>query len=69
MGLASKLHCGAGELSGGQRRKLSVAIAFLGDPAVVFLVGGEGIGVRGLEHCVLFLVWDEPGVPNNNCPP
>ena len=27
----------AGELSGGQRRKLSVAIAFLGSPAVVFL--------------------------------
>ena len=27
----------AGTLSGGQRRKLSVAIAFLGSPAVVFL--------------------------------
>ena len=27
----------AEELSGGQKRKLSVAIAFLADPAVVFL--------------------------------
>jgi ABC-type multidrug transport system ATPase subunit len=27
----------AGELSGGQRRKLSVAISFLGRPSVVFL--------------------------------
>ncbi|EFJ47839.1 hypothetical protein VOLCADRAFT_60977, partial [Volvox carteri f. nagariensis] len=37
VGLTSKLHSLAGELSGGQRRKLSVAIAFLGNPAVVFL--------------------------------
>lgn len=29
--------CRARDLSGGQRRKLSVAIAFLGSPAVVFL--------------------------------
>lgn len=42
VGLSDKLGCLASELSGGQRRKLSVAIAFLGDPAVVFLdeVGG-----------------------------
>jgi ABC-type multidrug transport system ATPase subunit len=31
------MNCLASELSGGQRRKLSVAIAFLGRPAVVFL--------------------------------
>lgn len=31
------MKCLASELSGGQRRKLSVAIAFLGRPAVVFL--------------------------------
>lgn len=37
VGLSDKLDCLASELSGGQRRKLSVAIAFLGDPAVVFL--------------------------------
>ncbi|KAF6260985.1 hypothetical protein COO60DRAFT_831207 [Scenedesmus sp. NREL 46B-D3] len=37
VGLSDKLHSLAGELSGGQRRKLSVAIAFLGNPAVVFL--------------------------------
>lgn len=36
-GLQGKLDTAAGELSGGQRRKLSVAIAFLGSPAVVFL--------------------------------
>lgn len=36
-GLTSKLDCLAGELSGGQRRKLSVGIAFMGNPAVVFL--------------------------------
>ncbi|KAG2483446.1 hypothetical protein HYH03_017700 [Edaphochlamys debaryana] len=37
VGLGPKLQAAAGELSGGQRRKLSVAIAFLGNPAVVFL--------------------------------
>lgn len=36
-GLTDKLDSLAGDLSGGQRRKLSVCIAFLGDPAVVFL--------------------------------
>lgn len=36
-GLDGKLDTPAGDLSGGQRRKLSVAIAFLGSPAVVFL--------------------------------
>lgn len=53
MGLGAKLHCAAGELSGGQRRKLSVAIAFLGDPAVVFLVGRPSVSGLGAEHCVL----------------
>jgi hypothetical protein len=33
VGLSDKLRSLAGELSGGQRRKLSVAIAFLGSPA------------------------------------
>ena len=36
-GLGEKLDTLAGNLSGGQRRKLSVAIAFLGSPAVVIL--------------------------------
>jgi ABC-type phosphate/phosphonate transport system ATPase subunit len=36
VGLSDKLLSLAGELSGGQRRKLSVAVAFLGDAA------GEG---------------------------
>lgn len=35
--LAAKLDAAADELSGGQRRKLSVALALLGDPQVVFL--------------------------------
>ena len=33
VGLTSKAACAAGTLSGGQKRKLSVAIAFIGDPA------------------------------------
>lgn len=37
VGLSDKLDSPAGELSGGQRRKLSVALAFVGDPAVVIL--------------------------------
>ena len=37
VGLTSKAGCQAGTLSGGQKRKLSVAIAFIGDPAVVIL--------------------------------
>jgi ABC-type methionine transport system ATPase subunit len=36
-GLEEKLDSRAEELSGGQRRKLSVAIAFLGDPSIVYL--------------------------------
>ena len=36
-GLGEKLGVAAGDLSGGQRRKLSVAIAFMGCPSVVFL--------------------------------
>ena len=36
-GLEGKMEARAEELSGGQKRKLSVAIAFLADPAVVFL--------------------------------
>ena len=44
VGLEPKLSAAAGELSGGQRRKLSVAIAFMGSPAVVFLVRGVGEG-------------------------
>eukprot|EP00884_Botryococcus_braunii_P008388 jgi/Botrbrau1/17550/Bobra.0739s0001.1 len=37
VGLEEKLDCMAGDLSGGQRRKLSVGISFLGSPAIVFL--------------------------------
>ena len=37
VGLADKLESLAGELSGGQRRKLSVAAAFLGQPRLVVL--------------------------------
>ena len=36
-GLSEKLDDAAADLSGGQRRKLSVALAFLGSPALVFL--------------------------------
>ena len=37
VGVRDKLGSPAGDLSGGQRRKLSVALAFVGDPAVVIL--------------------------------
>lgn len=37
VGLGQKLDSLAENLSGGQRRKLSVAIAFLGSPAIVIL--------------------------------
>ena len=37
VGLSEKLDASAGQLSGGQRRKLSVALAFVGNPAVVIL--------------------------------
>ena len=37
VGLSDKLHAAVGTLSGGQKRKLSVAIAFIGNPKVVFL--------------------------------
>ena len=44
VGLASQLHSLASQLSGGQRRKLSVALALLGSPAVVFLDVSPGAG-------------------------
>lgn len=44
----------AGELSGGQRRKLSVAIAFLGAPAVVFL----DEPTSGMDPYSRRLTWD-----------
>ncbi|GAX84392.1 hypothetical protein CEUSTIGMA_g11814.t1 [Chlamydomonas eustigma] len=37
VGLLPQLHVMAGDMSGGQRRKLSVAVALLGKPSVVFL--------------------------------
>lgn len=37
VGLTNKAECEAGALSGGQRRKLSVAVAFVGNPSVVIL--------------------------------
>lgn len=44
----------AGDLSGGQRRKLSVAIAFLGAPAVVFL----DEPTSGMDPYSRRLTWD-----------
>lgn len=44
VGLSDKLECPADELSGGQRRKLSVAIAFLGQPKVRAVRGAKERG-------------------------
>ena len=38
VGLVEKTHILSSQLSGGQKRKLSVAIALIGDSKVVFLV-------------------------------
>ncbi len=35
--LVEKFHADAGELSGGQKRRLSLALAFIGNPSTVFL--------------------------------
>ena len=48
----------AGDLSGGQRRKLSVAIAFMGCPSVVFLdepTSGMDPYSRRCQPCSLVL--------------
>ena len=41
--LSEKLDYPTGKLSGGQKRKLSLAIAFIGRPTVAFLAGNNGI--------------------------
>jgi ABC-type multidrug transport system ATPase subunit len=38
VGLSDKLHAAVSTLSGGQKRKLSVAIAFIGNPKVGFVL-------------------------------
>lgn len=42
-GVADKL---AGKYSGGMKRRLSVAISFMGDPKVVYLDEPSTVGVR-----------------------
>jgi ABC-type Na+ transport system ATPase subunit NatA len=62
-GLEDKLDTRAGELSGGQRRKLSVAIAFLGNPSIVYLdeptSGMDPYSRRCIHHhvCVTGCGW------------
>lgn len=52
VGLADKLDSLAGELSGGQRRKLSVSAAFLGNPRLVILDEATS-GMVGPVPCVV----------------
>jgi hypothetical protein len=52
VGLSDKLRSLAGELSGGQRRKLSVAIAFLGNPAGAEHSTCSCMRPRCVLHCV-----------------
>ncbi|KAK3266229.1 hypothetical protein CYMTET_25133, partial [Cymbomonas tetramitiformis] len=52
--LQGKLHTQAQDLSGGQRRKLSLAIAFLGEPSVVFL----DEPTSGMDPCSRRFTWD-----------
>eukprot|EP00887_Chlorella_sp_A99_P005937 scaffold29.g5937.t1 len=54
VGLAEKLAAPAGQLSGGQRRKLSVALAFVGSPRVVIL----DEPTSGMDPYTRRLAWD-----------
>ena len=54
MGLEEKLHSASSTLSGGQKRKLSVAMAMIGNPRFVLL--DEPTAVRRLNLPILWLV-------------
>jgi ABC-type multidrug transport system ATPase subunit len=53
VGLFPQLDVLASELSGGQRRKLSVAVAMLGNPSVVFLDVRPGRRIAPLKFDLL----------------
>lgn len=58
VGLLDKLHCPADELSGGQRRSLSVAISFLGNPRVVVCARAARLqNVEPLQSILCGHVW------------
>ena len=49
----------AGDLSGGMRRRLSIAMSLVGDPPIIFMDGKHFkvflclvIGAKGLVYCV-----------------
>jgi hypothetical protein len=66
VGLQDKQHSNASELSGGQKRRLSVAMALIGDPKVVYLdeVGAGDVVVDGLVPVLVLGVgcWGVLGV-------
>jgi ABC-type Na+ transport system ATPase subunit NatA len=60
--LGDSLHVRAMDLSGGMRRRLSLAIALIGDPAVVFL-DEPTTGYNVYRHMICVV----PACSNTNC--
>jgi ABC-type Na+ transport system ATPase subunit NatA len=61
MGLTEYADRTAGTYSGGNKRKLSVAVAMIGEPSIVFLDGIQNLCIifnYDLEFCLRTIDWD-----------